>query len=795
MKTRIFIFLLIFLITLSYGYAQQATVRGRVFDAVSNEPLPFVNLVVAGITTGTVTDLNGNFQLTGLNPGFIRIQASFIGYKQAISPEIEVSSARVATVEIPMQATNQQIEEVRVTASPFRKTDESPVSLRTIGIGEIENSPGANRDVSRVIQSFPGVQSTPAFRNDIIIRGGGPSESRFYLDGVEVPNINHFATQGASGGPVGILNADFLREVNYYSGAFPANRGNALSGVLEFFQVDGNQDKLKFRGTVGASELSATLDGPLSEKTTFIVSTRRSYLEFLFGLLELPFLPTFNDFQFKVRTRFDQKNELTLVGLGAIDLFDLNLNIKDPDDQQKYILSQIPVNEQWTYTFGAVYKHFRENSFQTLVLSRNHLNNEAYKYLENDDSSEDNRIYGFVSEEIENKFRFENNTRLEGFRLNFGVNTELATYTNNATGKRFYEGQVVDISYNTRLNLFKWGAFAQASKNFFDERLTLSIGLRSDANNYSDQMNNLLNQLSPRISASWEFSPNWSINFNTGRYYQLPAYTTLGYKIGNEFINKKNGLKYISVDHIIGGFEYRPKSNILFSTELFWKNYGKYPFSVNDSISLANKGADFGVIGDEEVTSTSKGRAYGAEFQTRINTSNGFNLNLSYTLVRSEFTDWRNILLPSSWDSKHLVVLTSTKDLKRNWRVGTRWRFVGGLPYTPWYLDKSSRVDAWNILGAPYLDFNRINSERFRPFHQLDLRVDKAYYLNRLTAKFYIDIQNFYNYKSDQLDIIVREEDSDGNFLLSDNGQRYQLRSVRNTTGNVLPTIGIIIEF
>jgi len=795
MKSRLYILLIISLATFNISLAQQATVRGRVFDAVSNEPLPFVNVVVAGTNTGTVTDLSGNFQITGLRAGFIRIQASFIGYKEAISPEIEISSVRVATVEIPMEQTNQQIEEVIVTASPFRKTEESPVSLRTIGIGEIENSPGANRDVSRVIQSFPGVQSTPAFRNDIIIRGGGPSESRFYLDGVEVPNINHFATQGASGGPVGILNADFLREVNYYSGAFPANRGNALSGVLEFFQVDGNPEKLKFRGTLGASELSATLDGPIGEKTTFIVSTRRSYLEFLFGILELPFLPNFNDAQFKVRTRFDKRNELTLVGIGAIDVFDLNLNIKDPDDQQKYILSQIPVNEQWTYTVGAVYKHFRDNSFQTVVLSRNHLNNSAYKYFENDDSSEENKLFDYVSEEIETKFRFENNTRLEGFRLNFGANAEYATYLNDTRGRRFYNGQVVNIRYSTDLNLFKWGVFAQASKNFLDERLSLSLGFRADANNYSDQMNNLLKQFSPRFSASYSFAPDWSLNFNTGRYYQLPAYTSLGYKINDQYVNQDNKLTYISVDHLIGGVEYRPRPNILFSTEFFLKNYGNYPFSVNDSISLANKGADFGVIGDEEVISTSKGRAYGAEFQTRINTDKGFNFNLSYTLVRSEFTDWREEYLPSSWDSKHLVVLTSTKDLKRNWRIGTRWRYVGGLPYTPWDLDKSSLVEAWNISGGPYLDFSRINTVRFSPFHQLDLRVDKAYYLNRVTAKFYIDIQNLYNFQADQQDIIVRDEDAQGNFIFKDEGRRYQLRNVRNTTGTVLPTIGIIIGF
>ena len=244
MKT-IYTILILFILPFSL-FAQNASLKGKVVDVLSNEPLPFVNVVVSGTTTGTITDLDGNFLLNGLEPGFIRIEASFVGYKKAISSEIEISVANTNSIEIFMEESKEQIEEVTVKASPFRKTEESPVSLRSIGIGEIEKSPGANRDISKVIQSFPGVQSTPAFRNDVIIRGGGPSESRFYLDGVEVPFINHFATQGASGGPVGIINADFLREVNYYSGAFPANRGNALSGVLEFNQIDGNSDKLKY---------------------------------------------------------------------------------------------------------------------------------------------------------------------------------------------------------------------------------------------------------------------------------------------------------------------------------------------------------------------------------------------------------------------------------------------------------------------------------------------------------------------------------------------------------------------
>ncbi|WP_167616866.1 TonB-dependent receptor [Maribellus sediminis] len=787
--------ILILLLAPFWMLAQKASLSGIVLDATNNEPLPFVNVLVSGTTIGTITDENGRFVFNDLEPGFIRIEASFVGYKKAISSEIEVDRSSVASIEIKLEKTTSEIEEVTVTASPFRKTLESPVSLRTIGIGEIEKSPGANRDISKIIQSFPGVQSTPAFRNDVIIRGGGPSESTFYLDDVEVPFINHFATQGASGGPVGILNADFIREVNYFSGAFPANRNDALSGVLEFKQIDGNDEKMKFHGTLGASEIAATLDGPIGEKTNYVFSVRRSYLQFLFSVLELPFLPNFTDTQFKVRTRFDRKNELTVIGLGAYDINSLNLDIEDPDEQQNYILSQLPENRQWSYTLGAVYKHYRENSYQTFVVSRSHLNNQADKYLENDDSSEANKILDYKSQEAENKLRFENTSRIDGYKLTFGANLDFVNYRNTTFSGRYYNNELIPVNYDTNLDLVKYGLFAQVSKSVFAERLALSLGVRTDATNYSSSTKNLLDQFSPRFSASYSLTPQWSLNFNTGRYYQLPSYTSLGFKADDVLVNKANNLKYISVDHLIGGLEFRPKSTVQLSAEAFWKGYQDYPMSVNDGISLANKGADFGVIGDEEVVSASKGRAYGAEFQARINSPKGFNFNLSYTLVRSEFTVASGSYIPSSWDSKHLLVLTTTKDLKNNWRVGARWRYVGGLPYTPWDMEKSSLVEAWNLTGGPYLDYSKLNTLRFDPFHQLDLRVDKSFYWEKLTAKFYIDIQNLYNFQAESQPIVVRTQDANGNFITTDNGTRYVLEEIDNTSGTVLPTIGIIISF
>lgn len=791
-KISITVILLFSLIPL---FSQNGKISGKVVDATTNESLPFVNVVVSGTTIGTTTDLDGNFLIIGLKPGYVRLSASFIGYNTTLSPEVDVNNSNIANITISMESADTQLGEVTVKANQYRKTEESPVSLRSIGAGEIETNPGANRDISKVIQSFPGVGSTPAFRNDIIIRGGGPSESTFYLDGIEVPNINHFATQGSSGGPVGIINADFIREVKYYSGAFPANRMDALSGILEFTQIEGNPDRTKFRATLGASEVSATFDGPIGKNTSYIVSARRSYLQFLFDVIGLPFLPNFTDMQFKVKTKIDQKNELTFIGLGAIDEFALNLGIENPDEQQEYILTQIPVNEQWTYTFGVLYKHYHKTGSLSVALSRNHLNNDSYKYVNNDESSPDNLTLDYNSFEGENKIRVENYNRLGTFKLNYGANLDFVGYHNDTYQKRYFGGRLFEINYNTNLDLIKYGMFAQVSKNFFANELVVSLGTRLDANNYSADMSNPLDQFSPRLSLSYNYSDYLSFNANVGRYYQLPPYTSLGFQRNDEFVNKKNNLKYIRSDHYIAGAEYRPSQKLQFTLEGFYKAYNNYPFSINDSVSLANKGADYGVLGDEEVNSTSSGRAYGIEFLARINNQKNLNGNISYTLVRSEFKDASGEnYIPSSWDSKHLLTVFATYKMKNNWTIGGKWRFVGGLPYTPYDLEKSSFVPAWDALGAAYIDYSKYNTERLGAFHQLDVRVDKAFYLKKFTLKLYIDIQNAYNFQAEQPDIIIREKDAAGNYLKVDNGTKYVLKAIPNKVGTILPTLGIMLD-
>lgn len=793
MRAKKFFFILPALIIISFlSSAQTGTIRGRVFNEKTNEPLPFVNIIITGTTIGSTSDLDGNFLFTGVEPGFVKLSASFVGFEPFTTSEFMVTNARTATIEIPMRETAIQLEQVVVQASLFKRKEESPVSMRTLGIQEIEKNPGGNRDISRVIQSLPGVASTPAFRNDVIVRGGGPSESRFYLDGIEIPNLNHFATQGASGGPVGIINVDFIREIDLYSGAFPANRGNALSAVLEMKQTDGNPDKVNFRGAVGASDLALTLDGPLGERSNFIMSARRSYLQFLFDVIGLPFLPTYNDFQARYRINFNSRNQLTIVGLGAIDQFRLNTGISNPDENQQYILDYLPVNEQWNYTIGGVYRHFTKNGSHVFVLSRNMLRNSAYKYPDNNESL--SRILDYDSDEIENKFRYERNRTLDGYRFNYGVGLEYAKYLNNTFRTAFINDLPFEVDYDSFIDLFKWSAFGQVSKGYLDERLVLSFGLRADANSYSASMSNMLEQLSPRLSASYALTSNFFLNFNTGRFYQQPPYTTLGFR-NNEgiLVNKKNDLKFISADHFVAGIEFQRNRDARFTVEGFFKNYRNYPFSVVDSISIANKGADFGTYGDEEVISKSKGRAYGMEVLVQERNLAGFNLILAYTLVRSEFQNNSEEFIPSAWDNRHILNFTLGRQLKGNWDIGAKWRFVGGAPYTPWDLDKSSRIDAWEVNSRGYFDFSRFNTLRFDNFHQLDLRIDKSFYFSRWSLMLYTDIQNVYNFKANSQNILVRELDEQENPIIIDG--KFKLREVENVGGTVLPTVGIIVEF
>ncbi|MFN0729829.1 TonB-dependent receptor [Polaribacter gochangensis] len=789
------------LIVSSFQLFSQGTIKGKVIDGKTREELPFVSILILNTQKGEITDESGNFTITNTALGYFKLQASYIGYETVITEDYLVTKDKVPFVTIELFEKASTLDEVVIRSKLFKKSLISPLSLQTLGVVEMEKNPGGNRDVLKVIQSLPGVASNPGFRNDIIIRGGATSENKFYVDGIEIPVINHFQTQGASGGPVGIINADLIRKVDFYSSAFPANRGNALSSVIEFTQKTGNPNSLNTRATLGTSDAGITLDGPIGKNTTFIASVRQSYLQYLFKLIKLPFLPTYNDFQINLKTKLENNDEISFIGLGAIDNFELNESVNDgvTDEEtikrNRYILSNIPVQEQWNYTVGTRYKHFGENSNQQYVLSRSVWNNNSTKYFNNTGNVND-LLLDYTSKEIENKFRFENNTNLNNFSINYGVGLEQAKYSNTTFQKDANSQGTATQNFSSELDLFKYGIFGQVSKNYLNSKLGISLGFRLDGNNYNTSMKNVLNQFSPRISATFALNDKWSINSSVGRYYQLPTYTSLGFRNNANVLVNQQHLKYIQSDHFVSGLEFKPDASSKITLEGFYKAYSNYPFSVKNQISLANLGADFGVVGSEEVTSTSKGKAYGFEIFAQKKSYEGLYGILSYTFIRSEFQNQLNQYIPSSWDNKHLLTVTAGKKLNNNWEIGSKFRLVGGKPYTPYDLNASSIIANYDVENRGILNYTSLNSERFGTYSQLDLRIDKTWFWSKFSLNFYVDVQNVLASKSNGQSFLLPTLDANGNKVINANdSSRYVLEEVDSTSGNVLPGFGFIVDF
>ena len=790
---RLLSVLLLCHITISFLWAQPVhQVKGTVIDKSSRQPLEFINVMIVGLNKGGVTDAEGKFSIEQVPPGIYRLQASAIGYKTVTTPEY-ILSTRDLHIQIEMEENQTELEGVTITASPFRRDIESPVSLRIIGLQEIEKSPGANRDISRIVQSYPGVAFSPiGYRNDLIVRGGSPSENRFYLDGVEIPNINHFSTQGASGGPVGILNADLIREVNFYTGAFPTDKGNALSSVLDFKLRDGDMERNSVKATLGASEVSLASNGHLGKKTSYLVSVRQSYLQFLFDMLGLPFLPTFTDAQFKLKTRFDAQNELTVLGLGGIDK--MKLNTKADDEDNEYILSYLPKIQQETFTLGAVYRHYAGAHVQSVIASHSYLNNRNTKYRQNDESNPDNLTLRLRSTEQNTQFRLENSSSFRNWKVTVGANLDYSQYS-NTTFQKVYTDHAQPYDYHTYLDIMRWGLFGTINYTSIDERFTASLGLRADANNYSAAMKDMTDQLSPRLSLSYQLTEHWSLSGNAGLYYQLPPYTALGFKNNNGLYANKYALRYMQVSQGSIGINWRKGDTFEVSLEGFYKDYDKIPLSVADGIPLTCKGNDYGVIGNELLTSTAQGRSYGAELLLKWLIAKKLNLASSFTLFKSEYRNNKESeYIASAWDNRFIFNLRGTYNLPRHWSVGMKVSCIGGAPYTPYDADKSSLVTAWNAQGKPYYDYTRYNEERLPAFTQVDIRIDKTFYLKRCMLGFYIDLQNIAGSKLKQADVLM----STGVIKNPDAPiaeQRYVMKSVKQESGTLLPTLGITFEY
>lgn len=717
------------------------SLTGYVREFGTQKPLEGANITLDGIEQGTTTDLNGYFRLSQIPTRSYTVRVSLVGYRGGVAFDVMITSGNTPQLSFELEPQNNQLTEVVVKRSRLQTKPQGAVnSVQSLGYNEIAKYPGANFDIAKVVQSLPGVSGSVGFRNDIIIRGGAPNENVYYLDGVEVPTINHFSTQGAAGGPVGMLNVEFVDQVTLHTSAFPAKYDNPLSGALVFKQRTGNKDKVEGNFRLSASEAALTLGGPLGKKgskTTFLVSARRSYLQFLFKLIDLPFLPDYWDHQMKIVHKPNNKTEIGLIGLGSIDNFTLN-RPDSPTLEQKAILDGLPINSQYTNTTGLYYKRLINKGFWQITLSNNILVNSADLWEDNENPNENERILKLRSREAETRLRYEYNKVWNDWNLSFGGHLINARFENTTFQRR--ADYVAD--FTNEFTMLRYGAFAQVGRRFFDRKLNINVGLRTDGNNYTETGNDLSRTISPRLALAYNLAPGWNLNASVGRYFKIQPYTILGFKEEGKAVNKD--VNYIQSDHLTAGVEFTPNNSARITLEGFRKWYDNYPVSDRRNISMANLGGDFGVFGNERVLTIGRGRTWGIEFAYQQQLAKNFYGILAFTWYYSEFTNKdRNNFIPSGWDNRHLVSFTGGYKLPKNWEVGIRFRAQGNTPSTP--IDIFNSLETYPFTGTGVQDDSQINTIRLDGFSALDLRVDKKWNFRGWSFNLFLDIQNLFN--------------------------------------------------
>lgn len=813
---RLIIFSAFLLSFLHSGAQSTGSITGVIVDKATQQPVDAASVQIDGLQKGAVSDSLGKFRISNIPVKTYNLIISKVGYKTFRLFNIVINSGNENTFSIELEQEAANLSEVVVKANKRTvraATLETPLSVQRLTTEEIKSNPGGNFDISKVIQTLPGVgggQQGGSFRNDIIIRGGAPNENVFYLDGIEVPVINHFQTQGSSGGPQGILNVSFIEDVKLSSSAFDARYDNALSSVFQFKQKNGNPNRFQGNFRLSATEAALTVEGPLSKnkKTTFLASLRRSYLQLLFETLDLPIRPNYWDAQTKITHQINKKTTLTFIGIGAIDEFRFAAPKESTPEKLYTINSNVLVN-QWNYTAGIALKRTIPRGFWNIALSRTTFQNDIEKYEDNQNPTPAGKSLDVVSGETETKLRMDVNTNRNNWKISYGASAQLAEYSNttfNRLRKEIRDGNgalvqpAVEINFNSPLKPFvRLGAFVQAGRRFADNRLGISAGIRTDMNTFTTDGMNGLQTLSPRVSFSYVLADKWTWNSSAGMYYKLAPYTILGFADNNGNLLNKNA-KYLRSNHYTTGFEFLPNDGLRFTLEGFYKQYSNVPVSQRTGISLSNLGTDFTLLGNEAVNTNGKGKAYGIEFFAQKKLTKKFFGILSYTFYRSLYSGADEKMIASSWDNQHLLSVTWGYKFARNWELGLKFRYQGGAPYTP-FDENLSRIN-YLSQGVGTLNYAQLNSLRLRGFNSSDVRIDKKWNFKKTTIDLFLDVTNWYVAKNPAVPEYTFKrnaantafETTDGMPVKADGSNAIPFR-VKNDDPFVTPTIGLIIEF
>ncbi len=775
--------------------AQNTVLRGQVVFEGSFEPASGYRIAVVqgDFRAEQSATREGTFSFGNLPSGLCNIRVSSPdGNSFKVLHEQMLNGVKPLELIIEVERPRTELNEVSVSAQAFKTTEETPLSIKNINWSEMQRMPGATLDISKAIQSFPGVLPKSSFGYNISIRGGASSENAYRMDGIDLPTINHFSIQGASGGAVSLLNMDFIQGAALYSGAFPSSMSNVLSGALELDLRQARSDRPGVRMTLGATDVGATLEIPLKGRSGLMVSARNSFSQHYFKLFNIPVLPTYQDAQFKYYTRIGDHADLTVLGVGGWDSYRVYKEGRG-SDALLYNVGYIPEGQQSTEVLGVRYRRFYSNGVQSLVVSHDRITNDADKFVGNTNDEADRQLR-YRSYEDRTRMRFDRVWDIENRKFTLGGSLEAVLLGVNMWALKGSLAGVDTNDLQSTLGYTQAGLFTSYAQTSQNGRGTLNLGLRMDASNFNLSMVNPLAQLSPRASYKYQLTSHWTANSHVGRYQQMPAGILLA---ANRASHHGRFTRFTTTDHVDAGLEYKNGKTYRVSMEVYSKRYRNAPYLVNDQIAYANAIGTYVAVGDQPSLPNAEGRARGFELFLQQKLKGHYWWMGSYNYGISEFQTFTGEWAPSVWDSRHTLSVTTGKVWGKGWQWGLKWRYSSGTPYTPFNESASALVANWDILQRGVFDYNLVNSERLASFTQLDFRIDKTYSHKGRSLCWFLDLQNLASGDIPLMPYltVVRDPDTKAPLLDPTDPSRYQMQLLRSDTGRTLPTIGMILEF
>lgn len=705
----------------------RGTLTGRVLDQTTGQPLPGANVLIKSLNRGTVTDETGRFTLRHLPPDTYTVQVSMVGYETAIQAPVAITSGRPNQLTVQLHPTVIEKEGVEVTANLFESSAETPTSVRTLEAEEIRRAPGAAGDVQRVMQAMPGVAVGNDRRNDLIVRGGSPRENLILLDGIEVPNISHFGTQGSTGGPVSMLDTDFLDDATFLTGGFPAKYGGALSSVLKLQLREGS--RRQYNGSLDLSMAGAggSAEGPIlgseGPMGSWFVGGRRSYLDLLRSDIGLTSVPQYSSGQGKMVLDLSPDDRLTAIGLAGRHEIRFESDVDDPVTTPKNGGHQLVGGVSWRHLWGEVGTSRLTTSIVSTTVRTDMLTEQGTLGYRNRSRETT------YSVRLTSSWRLAPSTTLEA-----GGTLRVTDYRHDLFRRSdtTNTGSVrPPLDETEQARPIRPDAYGQLTHRPLDW-LSLTAGLRVS----TFSLSNHSFALSPRLSARATLLPSLHLNASWGQYVQRPElvwYTTT---------DTAADLKPTRATHWIAGLEWTPGQSWRLTLEGYYKDYVHVPVYVNrPMLSTINQGTGYGAFTVDALSDEGTAHARGLELYVQRRLTDRFHGTLSYTLSEARYTPLDGTERPTNYDVRHMATVilgTSPLDTGVLGRLGgsVKVRYASGQPTTPYDRDASRTMDRGII------DVTQINAHRLPDYFRVDVRIDRRDNFTWGAVTSYVEVQN-----------------------------------------------------